>query len=595
VSNVFGKNRIYLEKYYPKFKRFFVEKLGISEKPAPKDYADVLCYISEKRKSDISEEDKKVIVRIYKELNRNLNPDKLENLISQEDWWSNFIKKPIFFTDKGKFWSNDGDIFINDNSELYELFKDEEDIGFLWLPDGYHPDKIRFFIKACNLHYLSESVEIEPLLEGATHSKDNKSTQVIQTTVPYVLRYLYWKENLEYEKLKKNGTLGKIRTIEVCVTDNLKVEYSIKLNEWRTINKKAEKKCIYHKDENHIYMKSDGGIYDLGVEFSKVFGEIKGLDDFIMNIMNDISNAESIMRAKNIVSLPESEEEILKKSSRIKKIKRVEKIEKGLEQPTGTEGEKKERRRKGRGRIETGKTVKISAGTGALTDEDQEDTLDKTKEKEWIPKFSAEKIPLRIEEYVPKQEAQKEIDKGESSTGKVHVTGTSKSGVILSEKAKKNIGREGEKYALYCILKKKLEHYFSFKIESDMTFEDLLGRYSHIISENDQGFRLQKDGDITVEIIWLNKNGESRQHYDIKIAEDGDEIFIEVKSTPEYGKAWFQVSKDQWRLMKEKEDKFYIYRVYGVGTENARIEYIRNPAKRWEDGYIDAYLIGIEI
>jgi len=595
VSNVFGKNRIYLEKYYPKFKRFFVEKLGISEKPAPKDYADVLCYISEKRKSDISEEDKKVIVRIYKELNRNLNPDKLENLISQEDWWSNFIKKPIFFTDKGKFWSNDGDIFINDNSELYELFKDEEDIGFLWLPDGYHPDKIRFFIKACNLHYLSESVEIEPLLEGATHSKDNKSTQVIQTTVPYVLRYLYWKENLEYEKLKKNGTLGKIRTIEVCVTDNLKVEYSIKLNEWRTINKKAEKKCIYHKDENHIYMKSDGGIYDLGVEFSKVFGEIKGLDDFIMNIMNDISNAESIMRAKNIVSLPESEEEILKKSSRIKKIKRVEKIEKGLEQPTGTEGEKKERRRKGRGRIETGKTVKISAGTGALTDEDQEDTLDKTKEKEWIPKFSAEKIPLRIEEYVPKQEAQKEIDKGESSTGKVHVTGTSKSGVILSEKAKKNIGREGEKYALYCILKKKLEHYFSFKIESDMTFEDLLGRYSHIISENDQGFRLQKDGDITVEIIWLNKNGESGQHYDIKIAEDGDEIFIEVKSTPEYGKAWFQVSKDQWRLMKEKEDKFYIYRVYGVGTENARIEYIRNPAKRWEDGYIDAYLIGIEI
>jgi len=595
VSNVFGKNRIYLEKYYPKFKRFFVEKLGISEKPAPKDYADVLCYISEKRKSDISEEDKKVIVRIYKELNRNLNPDKLENLISQEDWWSNFIKKPIFFTDKGKFWSNDGDIFINDNSELYELFKDEEDIGFLWLPDGYHPDKIRFFIKACNLHYLSESVEIEPLLEGATHSKDNKSTQVIQTTVPYVLRYLYWKENLEYEKLKKNGTLGKIRTIEVCVTDNLKVEYSIKLNEWRTINKKAEKKCIYHKDENHIYMKSDGGIYDLGVEFSKVFGEIKGLDDFIMNIMNDISNAESIMRAKNIVSLPESEEEILKKSSRIKKIKRVEKIEKGLEQPTGTEGEKKERRRKGRGRIETGKTVKISAGTGALTDEDQEDTLDKTKEKEWIPKFSAEKIPLRIEEYVPKQEVQKEIDKDESSTGKVHVTGTSKSGVILSEKAKKNIGREGEKYALYCILKKKLEHYFSFKIESDMTFEDLLGRYSHIISENDQGFRLQKDGDITVEIIWLNKNGESRQHYDIKIAEDGDEIFIEVKSTPEYGKAWFQVSKDQWRLMKEKEDKFYIYRVYGVGTENARIEYIRNPAKRWEDGYIDAYLIGIEI
>jgi len=169
VSNIFGKNRVYLEKHYPKLNKFFLEKLGISEKPIPKDYADVLCSISEK--SVVSSEDKKIVIRIYEELNRNLNPDKIENPISEEDWWNDFIEKSIFLTDKGEFRSNDGDIFINDTNELYELFKDEEDIGFLWLPDGYHPDKIKFFIKACNLRYLSESVEIEPLLEGAAHLK----------------------------------------------------------------------------------------------------------------------------------------------------------------------------------------------------------------------------------------------------------------------------------------------------------------------------------------------------------------------------------------------------------------------------------------
>ena len=47
--------------------------------------------------------------------------------------------------------------------------------------------------------------------------------------------------------------------------------------------------------------------------------------------------------------------------------------------------------------------------------------------------------------------------------------------------------------------------------------------------------------------------------------------------------------------MKEKGDKFYIYRVYGAGTENTKIEKIPDPAKLWKEGHIDAYPIGIEI
>ncbi|RLI79420.1 hypothetical protein DRP05_03950 [Archaeoglobales archaeon] len=220
------------------------------------------------------------------------------------------------------------------------------------------------------------------------------------------------------------------------------------------------------------------------------------------------------------------------------------------------------------------------------------------KEKEWTPEIPAEKVPIRIKEYLPKQEAKKEINEDGASAGKVHATRTSKSGAqpteILSEKARRDIGREGEKYALYCILKEKLEC-FGFKIEDDITFEDLLGKYSSIILETDQGFKLQKNGNIVVEIIWLNKNGESGEHYDIKVIENGEEIFIEVKSTKEYGKAWFTMSKDQWKLMKEKGDKFYIYRVYGAGTEEVKLEKIPNPAKLWREGFIEAYPIGIEL
>ncbi|HEC91662.1 MAG TPA: hypothetical protein ENI51_01495, partial [Candidatus Atribacteria bacterium] len=388
VSNIFGKNRVYLEKHYPKLKKFFVEKLGISEKPIPKDYADVLCSISEK--SEISNEDKKIIVRIYEELNRNLNPDKIENPISKEDWWNDFTKKPIFLTNKDKFWSNNGDVFINDNNELYELFKEKKDIGFLWLPDGYHPDKIKFFIKSCGIRYLSENVEIEPLVEKTTLSKDDERTKLIQDVIPYVLRYLYRGENLKYEKLKGNGTLEKIGAIEVYVTDNLRVRYSIKVNEWTEISREAERKCVYHKDKNCIYMKNNAGIYDIAVEFSKVFGEIKGLDDFVMNIMSNVSSAEDIMIAKNIDLLPESEERILKRVSKVKEIETVEEVEKEKQL---SESESKEVC-SAEDNTETEKITQIAveiptqeSGLVRKTDiPTDEDILDETEEKEWAPK-----------------------------------------------------------------------------------------------------------------------------------------------------------------------------------------------------------------
>ena len=47
--------------------------------------------------------------------------------------------------------------------------------------------------------------------------------------------------------------------------------------------------------------------------------------------------------------------------------------------------------------------------------------------------------------------------------------------------------------------------------------------------------------------------------------------------------------------MKEKGDKYHIYRVYGAGTKNAKLEKIHNPAKLWKDGCINAYPVGIEI
>ena len=187
-----------------------------------------------------------------------------------------------------------------------------------------------------------------------------------------------------------------------------------------------------------------------------------------------------------------------------------------------------------------------------------------------------------------------------TSAGRVYVTRISKGGTqttkILSEKEIKGIGQEGEKYALYKIIKDKLVKHFKIKIGKYNTFEEILKDHADIVKETNKGFSLEKNENVTVEVMWLNKNGESKEHHDIEIVENGEEkIFIEVKSTKEDEKDWFLVSKSQWMEMQEKGDKFWIYRVYGIATKKQRLVEIKNPAKLWKEGDIIADPIKIQL
>jgi flagellar biosynthesis GTPase FlhF len=404
VSNIFGKNRAYLEKHYPKLKKFFVEKLGISEKPKPEDYADVLRSISEK--SRISEEDKSTILKIYEELNRNLDPDKVIEPISGEDWWGNFIKESIFFTDKGEFWFNEDNVFINDNSELYELFKDE-DISFLWLPKGYHPSKIRFFIESCGLRYISECVDEKPLIEPSRCSKDEELTQFIQKVVPYIMRYLYWREYAAYEELKRNGIFEKIAQTKVYVTNDIKVEYLLSIGEWKKLRRVTQKNCILHN--NRLYVaKGNNDIYQIATEFSKLFGGVKGLDDFLMNIMTNFEHVENIMKAKNIDELPHSELKPILDAFEVKE------MEQKMGEETAIEVEKTSLDRSEN--LEEEVILSISAQTESLEGETYESiTAEKLEELDSAhptitePPIEQERENMRPSQYTTKKQSNKKL------------------------------------------------------------------------------------------------------------------------------------------------------------------------------------------
>jgi len=569
-SKIFGKNKVYLEKYYSEeLKYFFVKRLDVSEEPIPKDYANTLVSISQKK--NISDKDKEIIIRIYEELNKNLDPEKVKNPIFWESWWNDFVKKRVFLTTKGKFLSSDRNIFINDDDEIYKLFKDES-INFLWLPKNYHLDKIKSFIEHCKLRYLSKSIRVKPMIENTDkYLKDEKLTNLIRNTFPYVLRYLYQEAYKDYERVKdkfeKEVIFQKNGEIEVYLVDNLRVKYFIDDREW--LGKEADKKCVYY--DGGLYLKkSDDSIYDLAVEFSKIFGEIKGLDDFVMNIMNNISSVEKIMKAKKIPELPLEEKEFWLKLFGGKD-GGMEKVEsRAKEQEDDTYAEKRI--------MDVNMVETLEEKQKGVVDMKENLELNnfgiETKEEKWEPEYSPEEVPPNVEIYSKNKKIVKDQKKIYEESKKRHTEAPPQ----MSNEDSKDIGRWGEKYVYGCIKKELREKYPDTSL-----------------LETSKGFKLEREGNVIAEVIWLNKEGESNNHYDIKVIENGREIFVEVKSTTTSEKSWFEVSKWQWSLIREKGDDFCIYRVYNARTNKARAEKIQNPAKLWLDGFIEAYPIHIEL
>jgi len=596
VSMVFGGNRGYLERYYPKLKSFFVEKLVVSEKPSPKDYTGVLVDLSKKDK--ITGEDKQIILKIYEKLNYYLNRDNVDKLISEEDWWDNFIKQSIFFVENAErkeFRHNYRDVLINNDQELYNFFKNEEKIAFLLLPEGYNSEKIKFFIEASGLRYLSKAAKVTPDFDESLCSKLEEHTKQVRDFIPYILRYLYWKENTEYENLKKNKFFEKIKNLEVYAIDKLQVKYSINNMDVSTT---ALRNCLLYENKLYISKEFEKNTDYIAIELSKLFGEIRGLDTFIISIFDKQTKEriENLMKAEKIKELPESERNLFEDSLQIPKIEKLP--EKSKETPIAPareitettptiEGHPSSIEKPSSEEEEKSKERHSEHATKKSNGKNKENKLHEEKgSKEWFPECAPEEAEINFEEYKPPKDFSPQT-RGEEHNGKTlsreikpsTSSTTKKEEESLSDDDKKAIGKWGEEYALKCLKE-----------------EIMPKKYPDARVENtDDGFVLKKDKNILVEVIWLNKYSDRGIGHDIKLIEDNTKYYIEVKSTKTEEKDWFSVSKNQWELMQKEEDKFWIYRIYGAGTKSPTLVEVKNPAKLWREGGIVADPVQIKI
>ncbi|HAA28972.1 MAG TPA: hypothetical protein DCE56_16370 [Cyanobacteria bacterium UBA8553] len=558
----------------------FIKDLGIKVKIIePKDYADWLLGLSQKKELD--KKDEEVVLKIYLELNK---PN-----ITSTDWWSKFICEQIIWTDKGTFCTA-SNVFVNDHDEVYELFKDNAQIACLKLPENYYP-KLRDFIKAAGISYLSQAVKTEMAIGEGEKLEDESLTDQIKDLIPYVLRYLYQKENSTYEQLKNNGTLVQLKDLVCYQVENLQIKYS--LNQQSACTQRSA--FLYN---GKLYIQSDqsDSLFDtnyLALEISQLFGSLKGLDLFLTSLFDKRTpeQIEGFLKAQKIKPLPADEKHwfetsnILLAGTNFAEVS--EETERNVEPTAAKHHEPGQDKR----------LAKSDPKTVHQKDEEPatEDISTLEVDTEWKPECE----PREIEKIEALQLQEIKIISQESpSSGRLTKSSippsmaelfeddvisenaafsNSMSELTSNQSSRQSIRKQRDWSRDELNEESKLSGIWGEKFAVEYLRQKFIDKYPEgKLTENQYGFYIKVNNQAVVEIQWFNEIQET-EGYDIKLIENGREEYIEVKSTKPGAKKLIRLSGSQWKLAQERGENFHIYRVYDAGTKRAKLVDIPNP------------------
>jgi len=595
MSIIFGQHKAYLEKHYSELRSFFVDQLKVNENAHPKDYADVLLKMSES-KERLTQEQEQKLWKIYQELNRYLNPSETESLISREDWWENFIKNIKLWSNKNEWQSTDF-IYINDNKEFYELFKNK--IHFVKLPDDdYH--RISFFLKSIKIPYLSKSVKMQ-LINDEKGTYEEELTQTIRKFMPYIVRNLYNSNHNHYQLLKTEGILQKFFLIECYSYNRLQVKLNLG-------NYSVDTQRDILLVGNKLYIKKDR-IDDtelIAMELGKQLSE----NDFItlLFLKKDDSKIEEYLKKKEIPELPlheqlELKEFLIKDKSNVEKerMNQNNEIEEEMEihydesgiQESEYQINTKTRETQSQNRYSIGGsnrfdrkfnlnnlTTIIKGNSEEKIQQEINESFEQNQETtDWTPSVSPQQVEAVIEDYQIKEKHYEYREHSSSEFYKhSHDKTIEKKKRDLSSEGKKRVGRWGEEFVFDYLKKEYMKNF----------------QYAEF-RETKDGFEFIHENQILAKVIWANKDRDTGEGYDFIIEENQTKKYIEVKSSVEESKEWFDLSEKQWQFLKQNGQNFYIYRVYNAGTNKAKIQKIYEIYKLWLENKITAYPIRIKL
>lgn len=552
----------------------FIKDLAIKSKITdPKDYADLLLTFS--RKNELDEKDEELVLKIYQQLNK---PD-----ITSKDWWEPFISEKIFWINKKTFCIA-SKVLINDHDEVYELFKDNPQIAFLKLPSNYYP-KLEPFIKATGIRYLSQIIKTELAIGEVPKVEEESLTEQIKALIPYVLRYLYQVEQQIYQQLKTNHTLIQLKDLVCYRVEKLQIKYLLD-------QQSAYTQRSAFLDNGNLYIQSDSlsDMDYLALEISHLFGNPKGLDDFLNLLFEKrtLDKIDSLMKAKSIPALSNEEKQWFESSN-------IYLGETNFTEIAAENDKNIELKANKHQKLESDNRLVESELTNISSKDEVFD------DAQWLPECEPREI-LELEAI--QLTKAKIISQGYPSTGRVTESIITPSFAELIENESisdkttfSNSQSESAPQKIIHLItelrridrdepseKPKLSGIWGEKFAVEYLRRKFGAKYPEgKLDENKYGFSIKINSQVVVEVQWLNEVQETKG-YDIKLVENGQEDYIEVKSSRPGAKKLIKLSGSQWKLAYDLGENFHIYRVYNAGTQQATLIDISNPKQLFSDG-----------
>lgn len=206
-----GTDFIYLQKYYPKLKDFFINTLGVKEKADPESFAQRWLRIQEDAKTT-PQEKREYMDPIY----RVLLPIAKMKANDRPDWWNGFVEEALFLTQQGDFVDTD-ELVVPDDGELKRIFSDT-DIRFVWRPEKDSFNQWAPFYEAFGIPRISESVQ-GVLAEESDFVTADCNGLVTPSMIAMLASWLREKDDRHYNALLEDGMFHKLRDICEAETD----------------------------------------------------------------------------------------------------------------------------------------------------------------------------------------------------------------------------------------------------------------------------------------------------------------------------------------------------------------------------------------
>lgn len=265
---------------YPKLKDFFLDVLGVKEKPNHEDYVEFLqSYLW--KKEELTNKEKSSLGNVYHHLNYIVTTPELKK---SETWIS--LKKSFRIWCVDDYWLEiDENIFYNDDEELYKLFRKHKDLIFAYIPKIPKNLEVKQLFTELGVRSLSESYLEKCSVSGEQIVAKEEFQKRIRRISKYIAHFVKKRSPKTFARLNKAGAFSLLGKIEIKFAENIKVSavadgYAVSLGTRRSFYSwKNLEVCLYL--ERSLQGNDSSCFRHIGIALANAFEKGIGLETFV--------------------------------------------------------------------------------------------------------------------------------------------------------------------------------------------------------------------------------------------------------------------------------------------------------------------------